>query len=298
MVHEHGTIAAASRVLHVTAPAVSQQISQLSRELGMRLVEQHGRGVRLTEAGVALLRHAEGLHAAWEEAQAELAALSVEADTSGKLVMYGSATAVAGLLAPTAARLHASAPRLLVELHEAEATDTVNALLAHDADIGVVGATLDTPPRTDRRFDYQQLLDDPFELLVPAGHRFAAVDRVTLADAALEPWVVADPGPTQMDQLIMVACSAAGFTPHITHRAHEWNAVAALISHDLGVSLLPRLAPISSAFAVARVPLIGNPPPSRRLLTCIRRGSRAHPAIKAGLETLRTVADQAMRITQ
>ena len=290
MVHEQGSIAAASRLLHVTPPAVSQQIRQFSRELGIPLLRPHGRGVRLTEAGLALVRHADVLHAAWEEAQAELAALDEGTETSGHLGICGSPTAVVGLLAPGAALLRAEEPRLEVEVRETEAVDTISALLAHDADIGVVGATLETPPMTDRRLEWAPLLDDPFDLLVPAAHRFASADEVDLADAATEPWIVAEPGPGQVDQLIMVACSAVGFTPHVVHRAQEWNAVAALVGHGLGVSLLPRLAAISSEFRVVRVPLAGHPPPRRRLLTCIRRGSREHPAISTGLDALRSVA--------
>jgi DNA-binding transcriptional LysR family regulator len=295
MVHEHGSIAAASRLLHVTPPAVSQQIAQLSRELGAPLLRPQGRGVALTEAGLALVRHADVLQAAWEEAEAEIAALGQDTSAVGRLGMCGSATAVSGLLAPAAALLRTQEPKLQVQVREAEAADTVRALVAREADIGVVGATLDTPPMTDRRFEYHVLLDDPFDLLVPADHRFASMRRVSLGDAATEPWIVADPGPSQVDQLIMVACSAVGFTPHVAHRAQEWNAVAAMVAHGLGVSLLPRLAAISSTLAVARVPLAGSPPPRRRLLMCIRQGSRAHPAIATGLEALQVVARDAER---
>jgi DNA-binding transcriptional LysR family regulator len=47
-----GSIGAAARSLQVTTSAVSQQMARLEREVGRQLLERHGRGIRLTEAGV------------------------------------------------------------------------------------------------------------------------------------------------------------------------------------------------------------------------------------------------------
>lgn len=74
--------------------------------------------------------------------------------------------------------------------------------------------------------------------------------------------------------------------PTVAHEVREWAAVAALVSHGFGVSLVPRFVRIPPSCPVVRVPLRDGPTPRRRLLTCIRRGSRDQRAIALGLDAL------------
>src|SRR5690242_18305445 len=69
-----GTIAAVAEAHTYSPSAVSQQIATLQREAGVPLIERTGRGVTLTPAGTALVRHAETALAALEAAAATLAA--------------------------------------------------------------------------------------------------------------------------------------------------------------------------------------------------------------------------------
>jgi len=59
--HERGTIAAVADALQFTPSAVSQQLAMLEREAGVALLERAGRGVRLTDAAVVLVGHADAL---------------------------------------------------------------------------------------------------------------------------------------------------------------------------------------------------------------------------------------------
>ena len=72
----HGSFSAAAEVLSYTQSAVSQQIAALEREAGTKLVERNARGIRLTDAGEALVRHTEAVLANLAEAEAELEALA------------------------------------------------------------------------------------------------------------------------------------------------------------------------------------------------------------------------------
>jgi len=71
-----GSFSAAAEALHFTQSAVSQQIAALEREAGMTLVERSARGVRLTEAGEALVRHTDVILARLADAEAELEAIA------------------------------------------------------------------------------------------------------------------------------------------------------------------------------------------------------------------------------
>lgn len=86
--------------------------------------------------------------------------------------------------------------------------------------------------------------------------------------------------------------------PRIVHAAIHWPAVWSLVGNGLGVSLIPRLAEGPAGQAVARVPVSDENMPTRRILTCVRRGSRLNPLIDLGIRALeeavrdhQTVAD-------
>src|ERR1700712_4504790 len=69
---DRGSVTAAARALHCTPSAVSQQIKALQAEVGLPLTEPAGRGLRLTDAGRALVARADEVLAALDRAESEL----------------------------------------------------------------------------------------------------------------------------------------------------------------------------------------------------------------------------------
>src|SRR3954451_10941999 len=94
-----GSFSAAAEALSYSQPAVSQQIARLEVQAGVKLIEREPKGVRLTPAGAALVRHTERILAQLADAQAEL----IETPTSarGRLRIASFATA-AGTIVPLA----------------------------------------------------------------------------------------------------------------------------------------------------------------------------------------------------
>ncbi|WP_344566878.1 LysR family transcriptional regulator [Streptomyces axinellae] len=291
MVAEHGTVTAAAQALHYTPSAVSYQLRQLAAEVGVELVVHQGRGIRLTNAARILLRHAERLQEQWELARAELATAGTE--PTGQVTLCGFSTAASRLLPPAAARLRDAHPHLTVRIIEAEPDRCFDLLLSEEADLALVVVTADSPPMTDHRFDQRPLLDDPLDLVVAEGHPLARRQRVTLADAAREPWIVGNPGTTY-HQLVLAACMTAGFTPHIAHHADEWDTGTALVAHGFGVILVPRLARLREDLPVMRIPLRGEPAPARRITAVTRLGARGIPTLTHAVETITATAVQSL----
>ncbi|MFI7099042.1 LysR family transcriptional regulator [Streptomyces sp. NPDC050161] len=288
---ERGTVTATAEALHLTPSTVSQQLRQLSARLGVELLVPQGRRVRLTPAAWALVGHADALFARWEEARADLAGYTDQ--VAGRLRMTGVATAITGVIAPAAERLRRELPRLHVEISEDPGENRFELLLAGRADIAVVIPAPDGPPVADIRFTQQPVLREPQDLLVPAGHPFAAraAEGVELAEAGDEIWIRAG-DPADQHQLLLAACASAGFTPRTCHHAVDWYAIAALVAHGFGICLLPRLAPVPGDCPVVRVPLRGNPVPVRRFVAAVRRGSERQPPVARGLAALRATADE------
>ncbi|MFF4028847.1 LysR family transcriptional regulator [Streptomyces sviceus] len=288
-VAHYGTVTAAARALHFTPSAASQQIRQLARDLDVDLLEPQGRGVRLTPAAESLLAHADAIQARWEQAEVELRA--GHGEPAGPLRAGGLSVAVSALLAPMAARLRERHPRLTVSVQEAGVPESFDLLFEGEIDLAVVEATPHNPPLSDTRYDQQPLLDDPFDLVVPADHPLADRDLVDLADAAHEDWI-APFADSPCRTHVMSACGAAGFTPGVVHHARDWNVTAHLVAHRLGVALIPRLAHLTPNLPITRVRCAGDP--HRRLLTCTRTGAHERPAIAAALTALRDLAPTAV----
>ena len=94
-----GSFSAAAESLSYSQPAVSQQIARLEAQTGVKLIERQPKGIKLTPAGEALVRHTEQILAQLAHAQAELT--EIASDARGKLRLASFATA-AGTIVPRA----------------------------------------------------------------------------------------------------------------------------------------------------------------------------------------------------
>lgn len=289
-VAHYGTITAAAKALHFTTSAASQQIRQLGRDLDVVLLEPDGRRVRLTPAARSLLAHAHAIEAQWEQAEIDLRAGGDE--PAGLVRLCGIPTSVATLLAPAAPVLRERHPRLTVRIREVEQQQGFDLLFNGEVDLAIVEATIDNPSVGDATFDQRPLLDDTFDLVVHAEHRLAGMREIELAEVAKDDWIIPTVECT-CRQHTLSACGAAGFTPAIAHNALEWNAIAHLIAHGLGVALIPRLAFLPPHLPLVRLRLGGNISPRRKLLTVTRPGVAERPAMAAVLDELSRIAPQA-----
>src|SRR4051812_5656848 len=69
---DRGSVTAAAKALHCTPSAVSQQLRALQEEAGLALTEPSGRGLRLTDAGRALVARVDEVLGALARAESEL----------------------------------------------------------------------------------------------------------------------------------------------------------------------------------------------------------------------------------
>lgn len=288
MVRQHGTVTGAARTLHLTPSAVSQQVRALARDLGVDLLQPRGRGVRLTPEADIVLAHADALYARWEQARADLDAY--RRGDRGPLRLCGFPSALAALLPSAAAHLQeAGSTALGLEVIQADPGESLDLLVAGETDLAILEASSTTTATSDERFEQELLFTDPLELVVHADHPLAARGRIPLQDAADQAWI-GGPVGASYHQIELLACRQAGFTPRFAHRALDWSAYLALIAAGVGVGLLPGLA-VPAAGDVVALPLTNSPMPSRRIMTCIRRGSGDQPAIRR----LRRALDESAR---
>lgn len=289
IVADRGTIGAAADELGYTPSALSHQLRTLARDVGVALLEPDGRRVRLTAAARVLVARSDELFAEWEEIRGEV--LRASGQGLGHLRLAGFSTAASALLPPVVAAARAAFPYAEVRILEADPAVCFDLLQADKVDVAVVVVTDEAglPGQDDPRFEQHPLLDDALDLLVPADHRLAGREDVSLSEAAEEDWILDRPA-RPYHRLVMSACYQAGFTPRQVHEIVEWDTGAQLVAAGLGVALVPRLARLPADELIARVALTGEHAPVRRVATSIRRGSAEQPEIALALDVLRETA--------
>ncbi|MEU3303567.1 MULTISPECIES: LysR family transcriptional regulator [unclassified Streptomyces] len=280
---DRGTVTATAETLRMTPSAVSQQLTNLARQLGVQLLEAHGRRVRLTDAAHLVLRHAEAVFAQLERADAELAGyLQGEA---GEVRVGAFSTAVPALVVPAVQRLRTDRPALEVRVREAEAAEAYELLSAGDVDLALSLAA-HAPTARDPRFTRVPLLADPLDVALPAGHPRAAEPGLRLADLSGEPWIFGGSGP--WSEITLTACEAAGFVPEQAHSASGWTAILAMVEAGMGVALVPRMAAAERRSGVV-MRVLSADQPRRHVVAAVRRGAEEGAGVAHVLEALRAV---------
>src|SRR5215207_2491106 len=257
-VAQQGTLAAAADALHLTPSAVSQQLAALEREVGQPVIERNGRGVRLTGAAEVLVGHANVVLAQLEAAAADVAAYAE--GIVGTVRVAGFATALGELVAPAAAALRASHPRLALVVEESEAPECFLALARGDVDIALSMASRQAPE--DPRFRRHALLTDTLDAVLPSDHPLAARAEIPLAELAGEDFV-GPPEGTSCHDVTVTGWAAAG----------------------LGVTLVPRLGQAAIPPGAVVRPL-ADPAPARHVFAATRAGAETRPTVAAVLAGL------------
>jgi DNA-binding transcriptional LysR family regulator len=266
-----GSFSAAADELHYTQPAVSKIIASLERDVGAVLVDRETRPIRLTDAGEALTRHADEVFERLLTAQAEVQAIA-QLD-SGTLSAGTFSSAGAAFFVKALRELRVQHPGIEVSITEGMPSALVAKLRGGDLDLAVV---FDFPQVGEDRgegLEVHQLLDDPFDVVLPAAHKLASSRTVAYADLADEHWVLPDFGPNSPTMnLIGRGCAAASFEPRVRFRVNDCDMTLALVAAGEGISLLPRLMLPRDHDGIRTVPLTPEAP-IRRIIA-VRLPSR------------------------
>jgi molybdate transport repressor ModE-like protein len=165
-----GSITAAAIRLSYTTSAISQQINKLETEAGQPLLERHARGIRLTEAGAALVRRAERIETQLLAARRELD--DIAGLRSGTLRIGTFPTAGYGLLPPVVKLFKARHPAIALSVRSARFAALRAMLDTREIEISLLWDYA-WAPLDDEDLVIRELLVDPPMLVVSINHRLA-----------------------------------------------------------------------------------------------------------------------------
>ena len=277
-VAREGSFGRAADALGYTQSAVSQQIGTLERIVGERLLERPGgpRAVTLTEAGVVLLRHAEAIVARLHAAQADLTAL---AEGQAGALRVGTFQSVGARILPeTMRRFLAAWPRVEIRLTESTVDDELLRLVER----GELDVTFAMLPLQDGPYSAQELMRDPYVLLVPAEHELAGRDRASLAD--LDDLPLIGNRACRSTALAESELAIRGVSVGVSFRSDDNGTVQGLVGSGFGAALVPLLTVDVNDDRV-RVVELEPEIPQRQIALAWHRDRHRSPAARAFLET-------------
>jgi DNA-binding transcriptional LysR family regulator len=273
---------AAARELGYTQSAVSQQIAQLEQIVGQRLFDRPGgpRRVEPTEAGLLLLGHADAIVARLDAARADMAALAAGAAGTLRVGIYQSVGA--RLLPALVRRFREQWPQVGIRVREESSAADLLRLLEH----GELDLTFADLPLREGPFEWAEVLQDPYVLLVSARSELAKLDSAPpLREVAKLPLI----GRRTTDEPERFL---AGRVPelNVIFRTDDNGTLGALVAEDLGVAIEPRLVVDPRDRAVKMLPF-GSSIPPRTLVLAWHRDRYRSQAAQAFVELARELAN-------
>lgn len=270
-----GELAEAAAQLGRTPAAVSMTLRQIEDDLGGPLFEG-GRKSRLTPLGVYVLERA---RRAINEYDAALLHIRHFARGAHGVASLAAVPSAAIRLVPAAvAVLRKQRPHARIELRDIDSAAVVAAVANEEADFGIAGDA-----RAESGLSAELLLEDPFMLICPPGHRFAVSGQPVH-------WRDIDPAEFIANGVCARIASheLTALVAQSTLMLHNTTSLLGFVAQGFGVTLLPALAaPESGAFC--SVPLADGSA-TRRLNLLTRQGESLGPVAQALLESVREVA--------
>jgi len=282
---ESGSFTAAAVALGYTQSAVSRQMAVLERAADARLFERQAGGVRLTAAGLTLLRHAS---AALDEVDRAAQVLQ-GADPDGGTARLGIFTSVGAVLVPEALGLmRRRRSDVQVVTREGSTPALVRSLRASTLDLAVISARppYPAPDDQDPPLELDVLLEGDLLVAVPALGDLGRDGSVSLADLQDATWISNPQTPNEPGLGVWPALPRR---PTIGHQARDWLTELALVAGGWGVTTLPSYLVALVPAGVRLVRVRDGAPVSRRVLLA-RPPGMVTPAVVEFADCLREAA--------
>lgn len=284
---QHANFTRAAESLHVSQPALSQQIRLLEESLGVQLLDRSGRAVRLTDAGAAYLDFA--TRALRDLEAGERAVLDVADLSRGRVRLATTPTLTPYLVGPLFDAFQQRHPAITLN-HVEMTQDGLEAALAEDA---VDLAIAFTPRRADE-VESEEVMRESLRVVVGAGHALAlpaagggAAAPLSLQALAQQPWALLTASFITRGHIDRYFADQ-GLTPLIGVEVNTVAALTAIVQQGHALTILP--AAVALANPALRALELDPPPPDRPVLLMRRRGAYSSIAARAFVDLVRDLA--------
>jgi LysR family transcriptional regulator, nitrogen assimilation regulatory protein len=231
---EHGSLSAASDVIHIAQPALSTQTSNLESELGVMLFNRHGRGVTLTPAGKIFLKHAYRIRD--EITAAKNAVMKISSDCAGIVYLGLPMTTSTVFAVPIIEHVRKAYPLIDLRIVDGMSADVCSWLLEGRLDVAVLYEAHNSIAKSA-----MPLLEDELYLVGLKGSELEGIDEIEFADLVKFP-LIASSGPHALRRLLDETALRLGTDLDYVHVIDSIPQLRGLVLRDAGYTILPRIA--------------------------------------------------------
>ena len=285
-VAETGSLTDAAAEMVMTVSAVSQQMRKLEQEMKVPLMERVPRGVRLTDAGVALARHAQRIDRDISAAMAEIDEFREAHRGSLRLATFP--TFAASVMPEVIRRYRTEYSQIDIQVKSTRHESIIDSLIRRESEL----ATLwDYPwlPIKHENLSFSILMTEPTMLLVPKDHRLSTRRSIKMQELKGEKWVTRENHP--VSSVLETICNEAGFSPEVAMVTNDYQELQGMVAAGIGLALAPKLAVINPSSGVKVVSITSNPAP-RRILLAHNKDVMLSPATLKAVDIFREVASE------
>ncbi|BAN55517.1 MULTISPECIES: transcriptional regulator CynR [Pseudomonas] len=230
-VANHLSFTRAAAALHVSQPALSQQVRQLEESLGTTLFDRSGRTTRLTDAGEVYLRYAK--RAAQELQEAKRAIDDLGDLSRGSLRVGVTPTFTSYLVGPLVEAFHGCYPNITLVVREIAQEAMEELLLADEVDVGIA---FDNGHHLD--LEAQALLVETLALVVGKRHPLATTASIGVEALNSESLILLSAEFATREQIDSY-CRQHNIRPHVQVEANTISALIEVVSRTKLSTLLP-----------------------------------------------------------
>jgi DNA-binding transcriptional LysR family regulator len=240
----------AAEHLLIAQQSLSQQITALERQLGVRLFDRDSRGTRLTAVGGVFVSEA---RAVLERADQALAVVQrAQRGEVGELRLAFLTTVANHLLPPIVRALREQLPDVRITTES-----TAIATLVEGVTSGRYDAAFTRPPLTDD-IASRTLVNEPVCAVLPEDHALADRTELDLRDLADERWVLTPPSSWEpWHRTYDAHFQEAGFMPHVVHTDANPQNLLGLVAAGIGITRLVRSSESLRRTGVVFIPFTG-----------------------------------------
>ncbi len=283
----HRSFSRAAEALQLTQPSITARIKALERELGDEVFERGSRGVRLTNAGIIFLPHAERMLQMLREAKGSVEEIrSVQAGT----LRLGSALTVSTYVLPRILRtFYSHYPGVEVIVYTGRSEEMLSLVLTDQVHVGLVRSLI------HREVETIDLYVDDVILVTDPDHPFATTHQATIEEVGRQSVILADRGSSYYG-LINNFFRQAGVVPNVIMELDSMEATKRMVEEGLGIALLPRvcLERELNLGLLAEVTITNAPPINRQIALIYRKSRRRARTVQAFLEVLVSIYSQGL----
>lgn len=282
-IHEEGGLARAADRLHITQSALSHQIKGLEDQAGVELFIRRSKPMKLSPAGLRLLRLAEQVLPQVEAMQAEFS--NLRDGNTGRMHIAIECHACFEWLFPVLEGFRKNWPDVDVDIRPGLAFDALPALLKEEVDLVVSSDPEDLPGVTFiELFDYEPVF------VAASSHPLASKPYVDAADFADQTLITYPVDKVRLDVFSQLLIPA-GVEPQSIRQVELTAVILLLVASNRGVSVLPdwvvREVKYSSDYVTRPLTKSGI---TRRLYAAVRSEDAEKPFVEQLISLARTEA--------